>query len=263
MTNVSKADQYGETYFDDRYLGRGRVLRRYRGDRVFAYAYWERFIRRRAGGHAQVLEIGCGAGFFLSRLGGTHRAFGVDLSWAALRIAASRTGAAALTLASGDNLPYMEGSFDAVVAFDVLEHLAAPERLLAEASRVLRPGGLLIATTPNLSSLGARVKGRRADLDGGAYEQRRPQSFMWRDESHIGLRPHAAWLEIVSQSGFGRVQSGTDCLWDMPYGTVVPAVLQKLVLIPINSVFQLLVGFLPWSLGENLVVVAEKEGGLE
>lgn len=59
---------YDHGYFQERYLGRGRVLRRPRGDRVFAYSYWERFIRRVAGPQTPVLEIGCGVGFLIERL---------------------------------------------------------------------------------------------------------------------------------------------------------------------------------------------------
>lgn len=52
--------------------------------------------------------------------------------------------------ASGDHLPFRDGSFDLVSANMVLEHLAAPERVFAEVGRVLAPGGRFVFVTPHL-----------------------------------------------------------------------------------------------------------------
>ena len=51
--------------------------------------------------------------------------------------------------ARAEQLPFADGSFDAVIAEYVFEHLEHPDRMMAEASRVLRPGGSLVALTPN------------------------------------------------------------------------------------------------------------------
>jgi SAM-dependent methyltransferase len=48
-------------------------------------------------------------------------------------------------------LPFTDESFDAALLLDVLDHLAAPHPVAAELHRVLRPGGVLLATAPNLS----------------------------------------------------------------------------------------------------------------
>jgi len=55
-------------------------------------------------------------------------------------------------------LPWPAGAFDAVVAAEVLEHVVDTDHLLAEIARVLRPGGALVVTTPNLASLENRVR---------------------------------------------------------------------------------------------------------
>jgi len=52
-------------------------------------------------------------------------------------------------LGSAESIPYPNGTFDAVVANNVLEHLPDPQRVFTEVHRVLRPGGLFMAKTPN------------------------------------------------------------------------------------------------------------------
>jgi len=52
---------------------------------------------------------------------------------------------------SGDHMPcFRDGAFDLVFCDNVLEHIAEPFRFLGEVSRVLKPGGILVAKTPNL-----------------------------------------------------------------------------------------------------------------
>jgi ubiquinone/menaquinone biosynthesis C-methylase UbiE len=57
------------------------------------------------------------------------------------------------TIASADDLPFKDASFDCVVCTEVLEHCRRPETVLGEISRVLRPGGRLFLTTPFLRPL--------------------------------------------------------------------------------------------------------------
>lgn len=48
------------------------------------------------------------------------------------------------------DLPFDDRSFDAILCFETIEHFSKPERLVAELSRVIRPGGCMILTTPNI-----------------------------------------------------------------------------------------------------------------
>lgn len=60
-----------------------------------------------------------------------------------------------LTSCYGDalSLPFADGAFDTLIAFEVLEHLPDPQRFFAEAARVLAPGGALLLTTPHIWGL--------------------------------------------------------------------------------------------------------------
>jgi SAM-dependent methyltransferase len=99
-----------------------------------------------------VLDAGCGLGYGTRILAdaGARRVVGVD-SAAAVLEASPAAGHPAIELEVGDvmNLAFPPHSFDLVVCFEVLEHVAAPERLLDELARVLATGGLLALSTPN------------------------------------------------------------------------------------------------------------------
>ena len=102
---------------------------------------------------ASVLDIGAGPGALsqaLLRRGQNVRA--CDVHPEAFRVSGVQCDAADLA----DRLPYESGSFDAATLVEVLEHLEHPLRAVQEAVRVVRPGGIVVATTPNMQSFLAR-----------------------------------------------------------------------------------------------------------
>lgn len=101
---------------------------------------------------ARILDAGCGAGpalRFLQQRGFVP--FGSDLVEYPLTQAHRLVPAAPLVRCNSDNpLPYRDESFDLILMSEVIEHVASPEFTLREAFRVLRPGGAVALTTPNL-----------------------------------------------------------------------------------------------------------------
>ena len=106
-----------------------------------------------------LLDLGCGSGSFLASVGKSgRRVAGVDIALRWLIVARKRLdeeGLAHVPLACGcaERLPFADRSFAGVVAGDVIEHVADQGATLAEAYRVLRPGGRLFLAAPNRFSL--------------------------------------------------------------------------------------------------------------
>jgi SAM-dependent methyltransferase len=95
----------------------------------------------------RVLDLGCGPGNLLDVLGEHGDAYGSDYSSDALRFCVGR-GYRRLFRADFHDLPLRADAFDLVTCCDVLEHVSDDRRALAELLRVLKPGGLLVATVP-------------------------------------------------------------------------------------------------------------------
>jgi len=97
---------------------------------------------------ARVLDIGCGVGMYTARLAGAGaRAVGIEVEWARAREARGR--GLDVAAAVGEALPLADGSVDAVLLHEVLEHVADDRRTVREVCRVLRPGGRAVIFVPN------------------------------------------------------------------------------------------------------------------
>ncbi|WP_413585579.1 bifunctional 2-polyprenyl-6-hydroxyphenol methylase/3-demethylubiquinol 3-O-methyltransferase UbiG [Bdellovibrio sp. HCB274] len=109
-------------------------------------------IRKYIGYHAEILDVGSGAGFFSnSAVQAGYEVTGLDISRTSLRVAELMDRSGRVKYVEGDayKMPFAKDSFDVVVALDLFEHVSDPERIISEMSRVLRPGGLLFYRTIN------------------------------------------------------------------------------------------------------------------
>ncbi len=113
---------------------------------------------------ALLVDVGCGGGVLAAHVQG-YVHVGVDVSWSALGVA----GEQGVLVVQGDAacLPLPTGVADVVVAGEVFEHVTHLESAVAEVSRVLRPGGVVVVDTINdtrlarltLVTLGERMPG--------------------------------------------------------------------------------------------------------
>lgn len=101
-----------------------------------------------------LLDVGCNVGAWLADCAGRFPDLtlaGVDMNEPALEKARLRVPRANIQFAAADRLPFTEAAFDAVTCIEVIEHIPEQRRAAAlqEMRRVLKPGGLLVVTTPH------------------------------------------------------------------------------------------------------------------
>ena len=100
----------------------------------------------------RVLDAGCGAGYGSAELAASAESVaGIDLAPEAVEFARDNYHLPNLEFAQGSvtALPYEDGAFDLVVAFEVIEHLENWREFLVEVRRVMAPGGQFVVSTPN------------------------------------------------------------------------------------------------------------------
>lgn len=122
----------------------------YRGRRELVRAALDRFAG--AGRPLRILDVACATGMsfrFLSDYGSIR---GIDISEETIRLCGER-GIDRIVKADAQGLPFAEGSFDVVLALDAFEHFEDDVHAMRETFRVLRPGGVLVATVPAFMAL--------------------------------------------------------------------------------------------------------------
>lgn len=105
-----------------------------------------------------VLDLGCAGGFMAEALADKGaRVTGIDPAVQAIDAARTHADASGKKITYdvgvGEELPYTDDCFDAVVCVDVLEHVADLAKVLAEVARVLKPGGIFLFDTINRNPL--------------------------------------------------------------------------------------------------------------
>lgn len=136
----------------------------------------------------RVLDAGCGEGILVDEFAGRIDIVGVDANYASDRV---REG-------SVTALPFPDGSFDRALCLDVLEHLTYEDqpRAFAELHRVLRPGGELFVSVPNLAHLQSRIQFLlRGRLIRTASEIKHP-----------GDRPVFEYRRMAARAGFELIR---------------------------------------------------------
>jgi 2-polyprenyl-3-methyl-5-hydroxy-6-metoxy-1,4-benzoquinol methylase len=108
----------------------------------------------------RILDVGCGRGILPTLM--RERGWEVDALEFSETAARHARDELHLPVFVGDIVqsPYADSSFDTVVLWHVLEHLADPAAAIRRARQILKPGGLLVIAVPNFESLQARFAGR-------------------------------------------------------------------------------------------------------
>jgi 2-polyprenyl-3-methyl-5-hydroxy-6-metoxy-1,4-benzoquinol methylase len=107
--------------------------------------------------HGKLLDVGCGNGSFLATMQELGwEVSGVEPDTKSANIARERLSVA-VTVGTLEESRFLSDSFDCITAHQTIEHMLDPIAFLAESFRILRPGGRLVVTTPNIASFGHLV----------------------------------------------------------------------------------------------------------
>jgi SAM-dependent methyltransferase len=179
-----------------------------------------RVFARHVDRDARCLDVGCGdggtAGVWLKGHGAAY--VGVDVAQRAVDLARDR-GLDARKIEDAGALPFASAEFDVAVCIEVLEHLFAPDSAAAEIRRVLRTGGLLIATVPNMAFWRRRVDllFGRWNPGGDDLDAARP----WRSP-HVRFFTRRHLGALLREAGFSKV--AVSGITDAPFLAHVPVV---------------------------------------
>ena len=172
-----------------------------------ATARFQRWIAARLTPDSRVLDLGCGRGGVVERLGAVGQWCGCDPDRSSL--AEHRTTELPRSQTLSERLPFADAAFDMVIASWVLEHLAEPERTFSEIARVLRPGGRFFFLTPNrrhpiprLSAWLARLRALQAPLVTAIYRRAAADTF----PVHYRANTFETLERLAVQTGLRLVQ---------------------------------------------------------
>ncbi|MCI4353616.1 MAG: methyltransferase domain-containing protein [Thermoplasmata archaeon] len=165
----------------------------------------------------RVLDAGSGYGYGSDYLAahGARSVVGIDTDPQAIRYARGHYARTGLQFARGKIQAVRAGSFEAVVSFEVLEHVHDGPAYVSELARLLRPGGLLFLSTPNRSFT------ERSYVDGRSPNPYHLREYYAAEVTEM-LRPHFASVSCFHEENPESFWTYSDNCW-------VPASLRQLV----------------------------------
>lgn len=173
--------------------GLKRARYAWRGRKRKIERWVDRFI-----GSGRLLDIGCGQGKLLARLGPAYQPYGIEISRHYAGLAAAhalpRGGYILLADAVRGLTHFQRGFFDGIVMLSYLEHEAKPAPVLKGALHAMRPGGRLIIKVPNFGCVNRAVRGRNWC------------GFRWPDHVNY-FTPHTLY-HTVKAAGFDIIRFG-------------------------------------------------------
>ncbi|MDI6735930.1 MAG: class I SAM-dependent methyltransferase [bacterium] len=150
----------------------------------------------------RLLDVGCALGFFLDETRDDFETFGVEISRFAAEYAREKLG---LQVIQGRFLDteFEPESFDCITFWDVIEHLPDPTLNLKKAFNLLKPDGLLVLSTGDIGSFGARLMGRHWHL------LLPPQHIYYFSQETIKKLLEKTGFEVIEIKYWGKVMTLT------------------------------------------------------
>jgi SAM-dependent methyltransferase len=168
----------------------------------------------------RVLEVGSGKGSLALRIAKELQCDVVALDSSAAMVAASTALGIKTILGDVRNLPFPDGSFDAVVAAWMLYHVLPLDQGLAELSRVIRPGGRLVAITNGRAHLNELWAAVGADRDEPSFSVENGAGHLSEYFSAIqrhDTATHATFPDRDTAAGYLRSIDRSDLVDRLPH----------------------------------------------
>jgi 2-polyprenyl-3-methyl-5-hydroxy-6-metoxy-1,4-benzoquinol methylase len=145
----------------------------------------------------RILDVGCGSGVYLHILK-KHGwdVYGVEMSAKAVGFATEKMGLPNIRCGTLEEAKYPGEFFEVVLMSHVIEHLFDPVRTLHEINRILKKGGLLIITTPNIDSVNFKIFGK--------------YWFPLETPRHLNLFEVSSMSKLFRETGFELVSRNYD-----------------------------------------------------
>lgn len=206
--------QYSPNYFQERYdsLQQSEYLNMDSWQNKIALCLG-RVNRLRGAKTGLLLDVGCGKGWFLETA--RERGWqiqGVELCAEVAKETMERVGTQ-VYIGNIFDVELPSETFDLITMFDVIEHLEAPIEALRICYRILRPGGALALSTPNLRGLGCRLLGARAFA-------------VWPDEHIIYFGP-ASMKRALQLADFADIEIASREIYPENAATIISRLLGK------------------------------------
>jgi len=200
---------------------------------------WEALIRAFPPRADHVLEIGCGNGVVLHHVAGRcRRITGIEISENRCRVAEENLAGLdrPVEIIHADierGIPMPDGSFDAIVWADVIEHVVDLFEAMREVSRLLAKDGVLITSTPNIAYLPRRLRflfgsfpGTSATREG--FDVRPGEMY---DGGHLHYFTHSSLKKLYRRYGIRTIRTiGFGSIWSR-FRNVWPSLLSGSVLL--------------------------------
>ena len=180
-------EAYGEVVDED-YLDNFQIKKK-----TFSYAF--KNIKKYIPRHSRLLEIGSYCGLFLNAaIEAGVKCTGIEPSlWAAAYSQSYLKEAKIINLPFESAIEVIDGPFDVIVTWDVIEHVANPNQMIRDINTLLKEGGFFIFSTINIDSLLAKIMGKK---------------WHWIMDMHLYYFTHQSLSKLLKKAGFDLLETG-------------------------------------------------------
>lgn len=152
----------------------------------------------------KILDVGCGYGGFLRQLGNNWKTFGIDVSSYAIEYAKKLSPKTEFRLCSVSDLK-SKAEFDAMTAFDSLEHVPDVDKSLMNISRALKQNGVFICVVP--------VYDGPFGFIGGLLD--RDSTHTYKKSRHFWLKKFGKYFKVIETKGILRKELFWGLYWQL------------------------------------------------